>query len=157
MKIDLILMGRTSETWLQTGIGIYSSRMKHYIDFAVVEIPIPRKVSVLPRKLQCDEEGRLLLKQLEGYDMVILLDEHGKELGSVAFAGLLQQMMNSGVRRLAFVVGGAYGFSEAIQRKNYQQMSLSKMTFSHQMIRLFFTEQLYRAFTIIKGEQYHHE
>jgi 23S rRNA (pseudouridine1915-N3)-methyltransferase len=156
MKITLIVTGKTSEPWLAQGIAEYAGRLQHYTAFSVTELPGIRGASSMPMAKLQQEESRLLLKILEPFDRVVLLDERGAGMTSPEFAQFLQKAMNGGVRRMAFVVGGAYGFSDDLRAKGYQMISLSRMTFSHQMIRLFFTEQLYRAFTILKGEPYHH-
>lgn len=157
MRVELILLGKTSETWVKEAMGLFSGRIIHYIEFAVQEIPVPKRISTLPQRQQQQEEAKLLLKHLESFDRVVLLDEKGTEMNSVGFSAYLQKIMNSGVKRLAFVAGGAYGFGEDILAKDYNRISLSKMTFSHQMVRVFFTEQLYRALTILRGEKYHHD
>lgn len=157
MKIEFVLTGSTSEKWIIEAMQQYSKRMQHYTDFRVQEVNIPKRITVLPPIQQQKEEGKLLLRYLATFDVVILLDERGTSMGSVGFSSYLQKLMNSGVRRLAFAVGGPYGFSDEVYQQGYGMISLSRMTFSHQMIRVFFTEQLYRAFTILRGEKYHHE
>lgn len=156
MKIDLLLTGKTTTAWIKAGIDEYRDRLRHYTDFTIREVNIPSGVTSLPSGRQTEEECKLLLKQLNGYDVVILLDEKGAEMSSAGFAGFLQRYMNRGSRKIAFVAGGAYGFSGDFYSRFSERISMSKMTFSHQMIRLFFTEQLYRAFTILRGESYHH-
>ncbi|MFO7723428.1 MAG: 23S rRNA (pseudouridine(1915)-N(3))-methyltransferase RlmH [Bacteroidales bacterium] len=156
MKINLIVIGKTTGDWLIRGIGEYAGRLKHYTDFTITELAGIRGASSIPMARLQEEESRMLAKMLESYDKVVLLDERGSEMGSVEFSAFMQKSMNGGVRRMAFVVGGAYGFSDEFRAKGYPMVSFSKMTFSHQMIRLLFTEQLYRAFTILKGEPYHH-
>jgi 23S rRNA (pseudouridine1915-N3)-methyltransferase len=157
MKIKLITIGKTDEKYLKEGIDKYLKRLKHYISFEIMELPdIKQGSKFLPEKLK-EEEGKLFLSKIESNDYVILLDEHGKEYTSVEFSGLLQKKMNMGLSNLIFLIGGPFGFSEEIYQRASEKLSLSKMTFSHQMIRLFYTEQLYRAFTILKGEKYHHE
>lgn len=157
MKIEFVLTGSTSEKWIREAMQQYAKRLQHYIEFRVHEINIPKRISVLPQRQQQEEEGKLLLSYLDAFDFVVLLDERGISMGSVDFSSYLQKLMNSGVRRLAFVVGGPYGFSDEVYQKGYGMISMSKMTFSHQMVRIFFTEQLYRAFTILRNEKYHHE
>lgn len=157
MKIDLVTLGVTADEWLRKGIEVYANRLKHYTEFSLIEIPLPKSVTSLPASVMVKEEEKLLTKALMNYDLVVLLDERGEEKGSVAFSEYLQRQMNAGCRRMAFVVGGAYGFDPSLRNKAFAAMSLSKMTFSHQMIRILFVEQLYRAFTILKGERYHHE
>jgi len=156
MKIDLILIGKSSGGWIRDGLEEYAARLKHYTDFGVKELILPGRLTSLPAEKQCIEEGKLLLKILADYDRVTLLDERGQQFSSEGFGQYLQQQMNRSTRRHAFVVGGAYGFSEEVLARYEQRMSLSKMTFSHQMVRVFFAEQLYRAFTILRGESYHH-
>lgn len=157
MKTDLILIGKSSGGWIKEGMEEYIGRLKHYIDFGVRELTLPSKISNLPFEKLLVEEGKLLLKVLEDYDQVTLLDERGRQYRSEEFAQYLQTQMNRGTRRHAFVVGGAFGFSEAVYLRYEHKISLSKMTFSHQMVRVFFTEQLYRALTILRGESYHHK
>jgi 23S rRNA (pseudouridine1915-N3)-methyltransferase len=157
MKITLLVVGETGEDYLKKGIGIYSDRLSHYIRFSIVEVKPPRNLKQLNQVQLKDAEGKLLLNFFEDSDQVVLLDERGKSPTSVEFAAILQKMMNSGIRHLMFVIGGAYGFSEEVYQKANSRLSLSPMTFSHQMVRLFFTEQLYRAFTILKNEPYHNE
>ena len=141
MKTLLILVGKTTDKHFQAGINDYCDRIGHYMPFELITIP---------------ELKNLILKQIQTSDTVVLLDEHGKEFRSIEFAKWLEQKRNT-ARRLVFVIGGPYGFSQAVYSRANEQLSLSKMTFSHQMIRLVFTEQIYRACTIIKGEPYHHE
>ena len=152
----LILVGKTTDKHFQTGIADYVERIGHYMPFDVVTVPELKNTKNLSEDQQKQAEGELILKLLQPSDTVVLLDEHGREFRSVDFASWLQQKRNT-VRRLVFVVGGPYGFSPAVYGRANEQVSLSKMTFSHQMIRLVFTEQIYRACTIIKGEPYHHE
>jgi 23S rRNA (pseudouridine1915-N3)-methyltransferase len=156
MKINFIVIGKTNENWLKTGIGEYTRRLKHYIDFTITELPGLKGASSMPMIRLQEEESRMLLKAAESCDRIVLLDERGPEMGSVDFSAFLQKSMNSGVRKMAFVVGGAYGFSDELRAEGFPMISLSRMTFSHQMIRLLFVEQLYRACTILKGEPYHH-
>lgn len=148
-------MGKTSEPYLAEGLALYSGRLKHYCTFETCEIPGLKKPSPDP-EMQKKNEGALILQKLEPGDRVFLLDEKGKEYDSVNFARLVQQQLNHSAKRLVFVTGGAFGFSEDVYRRANGKISLSKMTFSHQLVRLLFLEQLYRAFTIIKGEKYHH-
>ena len=150
MKTLLLQVGKTVNKHFVAGINDYVERINHYMPFEVVTIPELKNTKSLT------EEGELILKQLQPSDTVVLLDEHGKEFRSVEFARWLEQKRNT-ARRLIFVIGGPYGFSPAVYARANEQLSLSKMTFSHQMIRLTFTEQVYRACTIIKGEPYHHE
>lgn len=157
MKITLVVIGKTDEEYLNTGIGIYTERLSHYIKFNLVGIRTPKNFGQLNPVQLKEAEGKLLLKYFEDSDHVILLDERGKLPTSVEFAGMLQKHMNCGIKHLMFVVGGAFGFSDEVYKTAQSKLSLSPMTFSHQMVRLFFTEQLYRAFTILKNEPYHNE
>lgn len=157
MKVKLLLVGKTVEEYLRKGIAGYQERLKHYVPFELVEIPELKNVSALARDQIKIREGALILKSVKPSDDLILLDEHGREFRSMEFAGYLEdKMINSG-RDLVFVIGGAYGFSPDVYSRANGKISLSKMTFSHQIVRTIFAEQLYRAFTIIKGEPYHHE
>ena len=156
MKTTLILVGKTTDKHFQAGIDDYISRIAHYMPFETLTIPELKNTKNLTEEQQKTAEGELILKQLQPSDTVVLLDEHGREMRSVEFARWLEQKRNT-ARRLVFIIGGPYGFSQAVYSRANEQVSLSKMTFSHQMIRLVFTEQIYRACTIIKGEPYHHE
>lgn len=156
MKIKLIAIGKTDEAYLIEGIEKYLKRLKHYIALDVIviaDVKAGTKPSVEKIK---EEEGKLILQKLELSDVVVLLDEGGKGFGSENFAHYLQKKMNSVAGNLVFIIGGPFGFSPSIYERAHEKISLSEMTFSHQMVRLFFAEQLYRAFTIIKGEKYHH-
>ena len=156
MKTLLILVGKTTDKHFAAGINDYVERIGHYMPFEIVTIPELKNTKSLTEEQQKCLEGDLILKQLQPSDTVVLLDEHGRELRSTEFARWIEQKRNT-ARRLVFVVGGPYGFSKEVYARCNEQLSLSKMTFSHQMIRLIFTEQVYRACTIIKGEPYHHE
>lgn len=156
MKITLILTGKTEEDYLLKGFNMYEQRLKHYISFETIIIPSIKNTKALSIELQKQKEGDLILKNIQSSDRLFLLDENGKEYKSVDFSGFIQQQMNSGIKNIVFVVGGPYGFSEEIYKRANGKISLSKMTFSHQMVRLFFVEQLYRAMTILKNEPYHH-
>lgn len=156
MKTLLILVGKTTDKHFQAGINDYCDRIGHYMPFELITIPELKNTKSLSEDQQKQAEGELILKQIQISDTVVLLDEHGKEFRSIEFAKWLEQKQNT-ARRLVFVIGGPYGFSQAVYSRANEQLSLSKMTFSHQMIRLVFTEQIYRACTIIKGEPYHHE
>lgn len=156
MKTLLIQVGKTVNKHFQAGISDYVERIGHYMPFEVVTIPDLKNTKSLSEELQKQLEGEQILKQLQPSDTVVLLDEHGREYRSIEFARWLEQKRNT-ARRLVFVIGGPYGFSQEVYARANEQLSLSKMTFSHQMIRLTFTEQVYRACTIIKGEPYHHE
>ena len=157
MKISLITVGRTDIPWVREGLDNYASRLIHYVPFSVVEIPELKNVSAFSQSQIKEKEGKLILKSLKPADRVILLDEHGKEYRSIEFARQLQNTMSAGGKDIIFIIGGAYGFSDEVYARADGKISLSKMTFSHQMVRAIFAEQLYRAFTIIKGEPYHHE
>ena len=156
MKTILILVGKTVNKHFIAGIKDYSERISHYMPFEIVTIPELRNTKNLSEEQQKISEGDLILRQIQPSDTVVLLDEHGKEFRSIEYARWFQQKQQT-ARRLVFVIGGPYGFSDAVYSRSNEKISLSKMTFSHQMVRLIFTEQLYRACTIIKGEPYHHE
>ncbi|MBR1793614.1 MAG: 23S rRNA (pseudouridine(1915)-N(3))-methyltransferase RlmH [Bacteroidales bacterium] len=157
MNIKLLVVGKTDATYLQTGIEEYASRLKHYVRFEMEVIPaLKDQKNASPDEVRM-REAQLLLRHLEGCDRIVLLDEHGSEHSSVQFSQFLQKQMNAGIRTLAFVVGGAFGFAPEVYAAAHDKISLSRMTLTHQMVRLFFIEQLYRAFTILKGEKYHNE
>jgi len=156
MQIKLITIGKTDNTQLQHLIDNYQKRLGHYIKFNLEIIPDIKNVKNLSEELQKQKEGELILNKIANSDVLVLLDENGKQLDSVAFSNYLQKHMNSGLKQLVFVIGGPYGFSKDVYNKAHGKLSLSKMTFSHQMVRLFFIEQLYRGFTILKNEPYHH-
>ena len=157
MTIKLIVVSKTDIPYLQTGIDEYVGRLKHYCDFELVVIPALKNLGKASPEEVKEREGQLILKQVEKADSVVLLDEHGKEYTSVGFSEYIQKQMNAGTRTLAFVIGGAFGFSPAVYAKATHKVSLSQMTFNHQMVRLFFVEQLYRAFTILHHEKYHNQ
>ena len=157
MKITLLTVGKTDKDWVKQGLEIYVSRLKHYIPFSVVEIPELRNVSALTKDQIKTREGELILKSLRPTDDVILMDERGKQYSSVEFAKVLQDKISYIGKDIVFVIGGAYGFSQAVYERADSKISLSRMTFSHQMVRAIFVEQIYRAFTIMRGEPYHHE
>ena len=157
MKITLLTVGKTDKDWVRKGLEIYSSRLGHYIPFTINEIPELKNVSALSREQIKEKEGALILAAVKDSDDVILLDERGKEMPSVEWAAMLEGRLARGGKGIVFVIGGAYGFSGAVYARANAKISLSKMTSSHQMVRVIFAEQLYRAFTIIKGEPYHHE
>ena len=157
MEITLIVIGKTNAKYLIEGLDEYTRRLKHYITYNINVIPDIKNTKNLSEEQQKETEGKFILNALKPGDFIVLLDERGKEFSSMQFSDYLQRKMNSGLRRLVFVVGGPYGFSKDIYSKADEKLSLSKMTFSHEMIRLFFTEQIYRAMTIIRGEPYHHE
>ena len=156
MKITLLVVGKTTDQRLQTLIEDYQQRLKHYIPFEIVVIPDLRNAKALTQAQIKEQEGIEILRRITPAMEVILLDEHGREYRSIEYAQWIQKKMAAG-RDVTFIVGGPYGFSPAVYERANGKISLSKMTFSHQMIRLFFTEQIYRAMTILRGEPYHHE
>lgn len=157
MTIKLLAIGKTDSTHLQELITEYEQRLKHYIKFEIEIIPDIKNVKNLSEVQQKEKEGEAILKRLQPTDVLVLLDEHGKQHTSIEFSNYLQKKMNAGIKRMVIVIGGPYGFSEEIYQKAQGKLSLSKMTFSHQMVRLFIVEQIYRAFTILKNEPYHHQ
>ncbi|HPY82553.1 MAG TPA: 23S rRNA (pseudouridine(1915)-N(3))-methyltransferase RlmH [Bacteroidales bacterium] len=157
MKITCIVIGKTDEKYVQTGIQKYAQRLSHFCTFSIVEIPDiarSKKISVDEQK---KKEGEVILQKIHPSAHVILLDQQGTQYSSIEFANKIEQFQNNAIKEIVFVIGGPYGFSNEIYSKKFQTLSCSKMTFSHQMIRLFLLEQLYRAQTIIKGLPYHHE
>lgn len=156
MKITLLVVGKTTDTHIELLIQEYQKRLAHYIPFNIQVIPELKNTKALTPEQQKQTEGELILRTINSSTDLVLLDEHGKEFRSIEFADYVQKRMSSG-RDVVFVVGGPYGFSEAVNQRANGKISLSKMTFSHQMVRLFFVEQLYRAMTILRGEPYHHE
>ena len=157
MKITLLTVGKTDKDWVKQGIDIYATRMKHYFPFSIVEIPELKNASSLSEDQIKTKEGEFILKNIKPAEDVILLDERGREFTSVEFAKVLQDKISYIGKDIVFIIGGAYGFCDAVRQRANSKISLSKMTFSHQMVRAIFVEQLYRAFTIMKGEPYHHE
>ena len=157
MKTILLQVGKTVNKHFTAGINDYAERIGHYMPFDIVTIPELRNTKNLTEEQQKVAEGELILKSVGPQDLLILMDEHGHEYRSMEFADHLQKLMGRGAKNLIFVIGGAYGFSEAVYARSHERISLSRMTFSHQMVRTIFAEQLYRAFTILKGEPYHHE
>ncbi|WP_166963515.1 23S rRNA (pseudouridine(1915)-N(3))-methyltransferase RlmH [Yeosuana marina] len=156
MTIKLLAIGKTDSKSLLNLIEDYQKRLNFYIKFNLEIIPDIKKAKNLSEAQQKQKEGELILNALNPTDILVLLDENGKQLDSVAFSKYLQKHMNSGIKQLVFVIGGPYGFSEDVYNKAQEKISLSKMTFSHQMVRLFMIEQLYRGFTILRNEPYHH-
>ncbi|MDD7462752.1 MAG: 23S rRNA (pseudouridine(1915)-N(3))-methyltransferase RlmH [Prevotellaceae bacterium] len=156
MKIEFLLVGKTTSKIFVEGMDDYVKRINHYLSFSCVVIPELKNTKKLTEAQQKTAEGELILKKIASDDYLVLLDEHGKELRSIEFATWMEKKQHN-TRKLVFVVGGPYGFSDEVYQRCNEKISLSKMTFSHQMIRLIFTEQVYRACTIIKGEPYHHE
>jgi 23S rRNA (pseudouridine1915-N3)-methyltransferase len=157
MNIKLLAIGKTDDKSLQTLIDDYTKRLSFYIKFDLEVIPDIKNVKNLSETQQKEKEGELIVSKLSPTDQLILLDENGSTFSSVGFSDYLQKKMNAGTKTLVFVIGGPYGFSEAIYKKAQGKISLSAMTFSHQMVRLFVIEQLYRGFTILKNEPYHHQ
>jgi len=157
MNIKLIAIGKTDDKNLQSLIEEYQKRLSFYIKFEMELIPDIKNVKNLSEIQQKEKEGELILSKLSPTDYLILLDENGKSFTSLEFANELQKKMNAGIKTLVYAIGGPYGFSEMVYQKAQQKISLSKMTFSHQMVRLFFVEQVYRGFTILKNEPYHHQ
>lgn len=157
MTITLVLVGKTDNQHLDALINDYKKRLSHFVNFDIKIIPDLKKRKHMDIELQKEKEGELILKDISNSDFVVLLDEKGSEYSSLKLANWLQKRMNTGLKNLVFVIGGPYGFSADVYARGNQKLSLSKMTFSHQMIRLFFTEQLYRAFTILGNLPYHHE
>lgn len=157
MKISLITVGKTDVKWVREGLELYLSRLSHYVPFTLDEIPELKNVSALTRDQIKEKEGEGILKRIKDGDEVVLLDERGREMRSVELADWLRERLSRSSRDLVFVIGGAYGFSQKVYDRAASCLSLSKMTFSHQMVRTIFAEQLYRAFTIVRGEPYHHE
>ncbi len=156
MTIKLLGIGKTDDKTLQNLTDVYVKRLQFYNKFEIELIPDIKKVKNLDENQQKIKEGELILNKISASDFVVLLDENGKQLSSVGFSEFIQKRFNSGLKQVIFVIGGPYGFSEEVYNRADSKLSLSKMTFSHQMVRLFFTEQLYRAFTILKNEPYHH-
>ena len=157
MNIKLIAIGKTDNKSLQSLIDDYTKRLSFYIKFELDIIPDIKNVKNLSESQQKEKEGELILSKIYPTDNLILLDENGKSFSSVSFSNELQKKMNAGIKTLIFVIGGPYGFSDAVYAKANGKISLSQMTFSHQMVRLFFIEQVYRGFTILKNEPYHHQ
>ncbi len=157
MKIIIVVIGKTDEAYLNTGIAKYLDRIKHYIPLEMKVIPDLKNTKSLSEEQQKNKEGELILQQIQPTDELILLDEGGKMFSSRDFAGFMEQKLLLGIKRVVFVIGGPYGFSMDVYNRATAKISLSKMTFSHQMVRLIFAEQLYRAMTILKNQPYHHD
>ena len=157
MKIKLLAIGKTDNKSLIQLIDTYQKRLKHYSKFEFEIIPDIKNAKNLSESQQKEKEGELILDKLKNTDTLVLLDDKGKQFTSIEFANYLQKKMNSGIKQLVLVIGGPYGFSQAVNKKAVEKISFSKMTFSHQMIRLFVVEQIYRGFTILRNEPYHHE
>ncbi|MVZ64338.1 23S rRNA (pseudouridine(1915)-N(3))-methyltransferase RlmH [Sphingobacterium sp. DK4209] len=157
MKISLICIGKTDDKYIEQGIEIYTKRLKHYCNFQIIVIPDIKNVKNLTEAQQKEKESQLILKNISNQDYVMLLDERGKEYSSIEFSSFLEKQMVGSVAHIVLVIGGPYGFDQQVYDRANAKLSLSRMTFSHQMVRLFFVEQLYRAHTIMRGEPYHHE
>ena len=157
MSIDFLVVGKTDSAQVSELTRMYATRISRYIKFTLTELPDIRNSKNMSEDAQKRAEGEMILRQLSGDDYVVLLDDKGAQPTSLEFASWMQKRMNSGVKRVVFIVGGPYGFSKEVYARAAEKLSLSRMTFSHQIIRPIFTEQLYRAFTILRGEPYHHE
>jgi 23S rRNA (pseudouridine1915-N3)-methyltransferase len=157
MLITFIQIDKTQDSYLSEGVSIYTKRLKNYCTLDVITINVPKAVRQRSEKEQKTEEAKLILKELKASDHLVLLDERGKQLSSMEFSSVIRQKQNAGLKRLVFLIGGPFGFAEEVYERANFKLGLSAMTFSHQMVRLFFFEQLYRAYTILKGEKYHHE
>ncbi len=157
MTITFIQVDKTQDSYLIEGSEIFLKRLKNYCVFELITINVPKNVRMRSEKEQKTEEAKLIMKEIKPSDCLVLLDENGKQMNSVDFSKLILQKQNSGIKRLVFLIGGPFGFDAAVYERADFKLGLSLMTFSHQMVRLFFLEQLYRAFTILKGEKYHHE
>lgn len=157
MKITLIAISKTTEKYLQDGIAIYENRLQHYCKFQRVEIPDLKNSKNLSFDQQKQKEADLILAKISNTDFVVLLDENGKEFNSVQFSKEISKWQNQSITHVVFIIGGPYGFDQSVYDRANLKISLSKLTFSHQMVRLFFVEQLYRAYSILKGEPYHHQ
>lgn len=156
MKSELVLVGKTNDKLYVSGINDYTERISHYMPFSIYTIPAIKNTKNISQEQQKQIEGELILKHVQQSDIVVLLDEHGAERTSIEMSKWLENKQQT-ARKIVFVIGGPYGFSNSVYQRANEKISLSKMTFSHQMVRLIFVEQLYRACTIIKGESYHHE
>lgn len=157
MKVCLLVIGKTDASYIREGIAEYEKRLTRYIPYEMKVLPDVKNAKNLTESLQKEREGEMLLEQFQPGDFVVLLDERGRQYSSMEFSQFLAQKMLGTIKRLLFVVGGPYGFSDGVYKRANDKISLSKMTFSHQMVRMIFAEQIYRAMTILKGEPYHHE
>jgi 23S rRNA (pseudouridine1915-N3)-methyltransferase len=157
MRIKLLFIGKENLEELQAASQDYFYKINHYNNFEIEAIPYLKNTKSVPIELQKKQEGELFLKRITASDIVVLLDEHGKEYTSIQFSQFIQQRFNSGCKSIIFLIGGAYGFSEEVYQRATFTFSMSKMTFQHKLVRIFFLEQLYRAFTLLKGEPYHHQ
>ncbi len=157
MRITLLVVGKTTDSIVESLTNVYIQRLKHYVDFQMTVIPELRNTKALSEQEQKSKEGELILKSIPAGSRIVLMDERGAEYTSVEFSQKINSYLNSGVKNVVFVIGGPYGFSQEVYAAAQEKISLSKMTFSHQMVRAIFAEQLYRAMTILKGEPYHHQ
>lgn len=157
MKLKIIFVGKTEADYLNAACYIFESRLKNYLPLEIIVIPALKSTKSLNREQQKEKEGKLIINKIDSSDFVVLMDENGKEYRSTQWAEFFQNKMNSGIKSLCLIVGGPYGFSQEVYQKSNQKVALSKMTFSHQMIRLLLLEQCYRAMSILKNEPYHHE
>ncbi len=157
MKIKLLVIGKTSGSWLNEGIDIYVKRLLHYTDFNIEVVPDIKNPASLSESQLKEMESSQFMKKIDDRDWVVLLDENGKQFTSEAFAGVLEKWMVGGTQKVVFIIGGAFGFGSDLVNRANMKIALSEMTFSHQMVRLIFVEQLYRGFTIIRNESYHHK
>ena len=157
MKISLLLTGKTDQNYLADGVSDFAKRIKAYVNFNIITIPANKKHNTLPAEQRKEKEGELIIPYMQKSDFCVLLDERGKKLDSKAFAKFLQERMNRSTKSLLFIVGGPWGFSKEVYEKAHFKLSLSPMTFSHQLVRLIFMEQLYRAFSIINNQPYHND
>lgn len=156
MKITFLLTGKTEENWVLDGFNQYLRRLEHYCNLELIEIPALKHSGKISTEEQCKLEGELQLAKIIATDRLILLDDKGKAFSSQGLAGWLEKQQSAGYKRLVFLIGGPFGFSEKIRERAHEKISLSQLTFSHQMVRIILAEQLYRAFSIIRGEKYHH-
>jgi 23S rRNA (pseudouridine1915-N3)-methyltransferase len=157
MKLTILFVGKTDDGFIKQGVEHYQKRLAHYLPINVIVIPDSKGGVKFPQNILKEKEGELILKQIQSTDFVLLLDDKGKQFSSTEYAEFLQKKMNTGIKNLLVVVGGAFGFSDKVYARANAQLSLSKLTFTHQMVRLIFLEQSYRAMTILKGESYHHD
>ncbi len=157
MKIVLLTVGKTEDAYIREGIDKFVKRLKHYTRLEITDLPELKNTKALTQEQQKSKEAEMILKKITPHDHVVLLDENGMEFSSVQFADYLDKKAIGSVQSLIFVIGGPYGFDSSVYERANAKLTLSRMTFSHQMVRLFFVEQLYRAFSIIKGEPYHHQ
>ncbi|HIZ86938.1 MAG TPA: 23S rRNA (pseudouridine(1915)-N(3))-methyltransferase RlmH [Candidatus Coprenecus pullistercoris] len=157
MKVTLITTGKTAFDYIKDGMAVYEKRLGRYLNFSRIEIPALKGTSSLSPEEVRKKEGELILRHIKPEDRIIILDERGDRYTSLEWAAHMGRLMDSGTKSIVFVIGGAYGFSDKVRSAAHESLSLSDMTFSHQIIRLFFEEQLYRAMTILKGEPYHNE